>query len=246
MSNDFNGMSMSAFEILDVLGMHRRSGKIQIVCDSDAYGLHLFRGRVIFATSSLRSLRLGHLLLQSGSVQPTYLHDVLRGRRTVARDQALGSVLVRDGAITIADLAAGVEEQAVQVLTRVNALSGATFMHHGDEPIPLGIEIVPLETERLLQEAGRRHVESISAQVMQRLLPPREAPLTLNVHLALVSYMLTDAELLVALNVDRGSSSLGRLLSTLPLDQLTLHRTVISLLERGYLKAGETPLRFDL
>ena len=246
MSIEFNGVSLGAPEILDALGIHRRSGKIQIVCESDAYGLHVFRGRVIYATSSHRSLRLGHLLLQRGSVQPNYLHDVLRGRRTVARDQALGSVLVREGAITVADLAAGIEEQAIQVLSRVLALERATFMHHGDEPIPLGIEIVPLETDQLLREAGRRHVEIVSAHVMERLLPASDVQLRINVQLALVSHMLTDAELLVALNVDRGSSCLDRLGSTLPLDQMTLKRTVISLLERGYIIAGEPPLRFDL
>ena len=171
---------------------------------------------------------------------------MLRGRRTVARDQALGSVLVREGAITVADLAAGIEEQAIQVLSRVLALERATFMHHGDEPIPLGIEIVPLETDQLLREAGRRHVETVSAHVMERLLPASDVQLRINVQLALVSHMLTDAELLVALNVDRGSSCLDRLGSTLPLDQMTLKRTVISLLERGYIIAGEPPLRFDL
>lgn len=246
MTSEFSGAQLSATEILDALGIHRRSGKIQIVCDSDAYGLHVFHGRVIYATSSHRSLRLGHLLLQRGSVQPNYLHDVLRGRRSVARDQALGSVLVREGAISVDDLAAGVEEQAIQVLSRVVALEHATFMHHGDEPIPMGIEIVPLDTEHLVHEAGRRHLELVAAHVIQRMLPAPDVPLLLNVRLALVSYMMTDAELLVALNVDRGSSSLSRLTSMLPLEPMLLKRTVISLLERGYLIAGEPPLRFDL
>ena len=47
MSIEFNGVSLGAPEILDALGIHRRSGKIQIVCESDAYGLNVFRGRVI-------------------------------------------------------------------------------------------------------------------------------------------------------------------------------------------------------
>lgn len=245
MSQWHRGEPLGAPEILDALGVHRRSGKIQIVADGDAYGFHIYRGQLIFGTSSQRTLRLGHLLLQRGAVQPMYLHEVLCGRRTVARDQALGSVLIRDGAITLEDLAAGIEEQAIEILSRVLALDGATFMYHGDEPIPPGIEIVPIVMEHVLTEAGKRHVQRASTFAMQRLLPPPDAQLRLAVQLALVSHKLTDAELLVALNVDRGTSTLDRLGTMLPLDQMTLRRTLISLIERGYLVTGEPPLRFE-
>lgn len=242
---EWTGEALGAVEILEVLGINRRTGTYQIVCDGDAYGLHVQHGEIIFATSSHRTLRLGHLLLQRGSVQPIYLHDVLRGRRTIARDQALGSVLIRDGALTIEDLAAGVAEQAIEILSRIVGLSGATYLYHGDDPMPTGIEVVPLNTSHLLEEAVNRQLNRASTLVMQRLLPSLDATLHLTVQLALVSYQLTDAELLVALHLDRSTSSLRRLGETLPLDPLTMKRTVISLLERGYIARGEPELRFD-
>jgi hypothetical protein len=242
---EWSGAPLGAVEILDVLGIHRRTGSFQVVCDGDAYGLHVQNGELIFATSSHRTLRLGHLLLQRGALQPIYLHDVLRGRRTIARDQALGSVLVRDGALTLKDLAAGIEEQAVEVLSRVIGLSHATYLYHGEEPIPSGIEIVPMNTRAVLDEAVDRHMNRASTRVMQRLLPPMDATLHLNVQIALVSYQLTDAELLVALHLDRSTSSLRRMEDALPLDPLTMKRTVISLLERGFVAKGEPELRFD-
>src|SRR5262249_42293768 len=159
---------------LDILGIHRRAGKIQIVVDSDAYAIHVEQGRILYATSTQRSLRLGHLLLQRGVVQPLYLHDILKGRRTVARHVALGSVLLRDGAITLQDLAAGVEEQATEILSRVLALDGATFIISIEEPIPTGIEIVPLDIETLMANADRRAIERMSHRLMQRLLPGRD------------------------------------------------------------------------
>lgn len=242
---EWTGEALGAAEILQVLGINRRTGTYQVVCDGDAYALHVQHGKIIFATSSHRTLRLGHLLLQRGAVQPIYLHDVLRGRRTIARDQALGSVLIRDGALTIEDLAAGIEEQAIEVLSRIVGLVGATYLYHGDDPMPAGIEIVPLQTDHLLQEAVNRHTSRASTRVMQRLLPSPDATLNLTVQLALVSYLLTDAELLVALHLDRSNSTLRRLEETLPLDQLTLKRSLISLLERGYVARGEPELRFD-
>lgn len=245
MTEEWRGESMSASDILDVLGLARRSGKIQIVSDGDAYGLHVASGRVIFATSSHRTLRLGHLLLQRGAVQPLYLHDVLRGRRTISRDQALGSVLVRDGAVSMDDLAAGVEEQAIEVISRVLGLESATFMYYGDDPVPQGIEIIALDTAYLVEEAMRRYVQRTAMRVLQRLLPGGDVQLSLNVQLAVVSFNLTDPELLVALHVDRGGATLNRLSAALPLDPMTLKRTIISLMERGYLVAGDPPLRFD-
>jgi hypothetical protein len=243
---DWTGEALGAVEILEVLGIHRRSGMYQVACDGEAYGLHMQDGKVIFATSSHRTLRLGHLLLQRGAVEPIYLHDVLRGRRTIARDQPLGRVLMRDGALTIQALACGIEEQAIEVLTRVIGLNGATYLYHPDEGVPDGIEIVPLNTQHIVEEATGRHLNRASTRVMQRLLPPEDTPLHLTVQLALVSYLLTDAELLVALHVDRATTTLKRLSQTLAIDPLTLKRTVIALLERGYLDRGEPELRFDL
>lgn len=237
--------TLDAVAALDVLGIHRRTGTFQVIFDSDAYAIRVQEGNLIYATSSQRTLRLGHLLLQRGAVQPIYLHDVLRGRRTIARDQALGRVLIRDGALSVDDLAAGVEEQAIEVIARVIGLSGATYLYHGEDPIPAGLEIVPLDTARLIRQAELRHAERACTRVMQRLLPSPETTLHLTVQIALVSHQMTDAELLVALNLDRSSSSLRRLGESLPLDSLTLRRTVISLLERGFIERGEPGLRFD-
>lgn len=239
MLDDPNESRNSVVQILESLGMHRRSGKVQIVVDADAYAIHVDRGQIIYATSSQRALRLGHLLLQRGAVQPIYLHEILKGQRTVARDAALGAVLVRDGAVTREDLAAGVEEQAVEVLARILEVEGATFLFSEEEPVPAGIEVLPIPIDRVLAAAEQRNVERIGHRLLQRLLPRPDQWLRLAVQLALVSYQLSDAELLVALHVDRGAATVETLEKTLPLESLPLRRTIISLLERGYLVIGE-------
>lgn len=232
-----NGGSVA--QILEALGVHRRSGKCQIVVDADAYAVHVDRGNIIYATSSQRTLRLGHVLLQRGAVQPLYLHEILKGRRTVARDAALGSVLVRDGAVTMEDLAAGVEEQAVEVLARILDVEGATFLFSEEEPVPPGIEIVPIPIDRVLAEADRRNVERMGQRLLQRLLPRPDQAMRLAVQLALIAYLLNDTELLVALHVDRGAATVEALGQALPIEPLVLRRTVISLRERGYLTVAE-------
>src|SRR5512143_3709625 len=89
---------------------------------------------------------------------------------TSARDVALGTVLVRDGAVTRQDLAAGIEEQAVEILARICALDGATFMFSGEEPVPSGIEIVPLAVEQIVVAAEQRSVSRFVNRLLQRLL----------------------------------------------------------------------------
>src|SRR5262245_49899070 len=88
----------SVVATLEALGLRRRTGKIQVVADGDVYGIHVDGGRIILATSSNQSLRLGLLLLRRGLVEPLYLQDVLRGRRTVGERQALGRILISEGA----------------------------------------------------------------------------------------------------------------------------------------------------
>ena len=68
-------------------------------------------------------------------------------------------------------------------------------------------------------------------------MPAPDAELRLSVQLALVSYLLSDSELLVALQLDRGVSTLDRLSSIIPLDPISLKRAIITLIERGYLAA---------
>lgn len=222
--------------LLDLLAWRRASGKVQIVTDGDVYGIYIDAGRILAATSTHRTLRLGHLLLQRGAVEPIFLHDVLHGRRTLVAGRALGAMLVAEGALTLEALAVTVEEQAVEVLSRVLSLERATFLLIADEPLPAGMEIVPLDTARVMDAAVRRQTERASSRAMQRLLPRRDVPLLLTVHLALISHHLTDAELLVALQVDRGGATLDHLVGTLPLDMLTVKRTLIGLMERDFVR----------
>jgi hypothetical protein len=235
----------SVVATLEVLGLRRRTGKIQVVADGDVYGVHVDAGRVILATSSNQALRLGLLLLRRGLVDPLYLQDVLRGRRPAGERPALGRILVTEGAISRADLAAGVEEQCVEVISRILDFDAATFLFAGDDPVVNTIEIVPLDTDDLLAQAVRRQRERMAMRAMDLLLPPPSARLKLAVQLALVSVKLTDPELLVALAVDRGTTTLDALAVTVPLDRLTLRRTVIGLMERGYLVVATSPFGVD-
>jgi hypothetical protein len=185
--------------------------------------------------SSLRTLRLGHLLLQRGAVEPVFLHDVLYGRRSLPGGRALGAALIEEGAVTRVELIETVREQIVEVLARLSSIEDATVLMIADAPLPDGIEVVEFDTAQLIAEAHGRHAQRAAIRAMQRLLPAHDVEMTLSVQLALVSYLLSDAELLIALQLDRCDMTLDDLGTALPLDPMSLKRAVITLIERGYL-----------
>ena len=227
--------SFPVTDVFDLLGFQRATGKIQITAPSESFSLFVNKGRILVATSSLRTLRLGHLLLQRGAVEPVFLHDVLHGRRSVTGGRALGAALIAEGAVTMLDMLATVEEQIIEILARLLSVHEATVLMIADEPLPGGLEIADFDTDALLEEANRRQARRAAVRAMQRLLPAHDVELELSIQLALVSYQLTDSELLVALQIDKGAMTLDRLGSIVPLNPLALKRAVITLLERGYL-----------
>ena len=145
-------------------------------------------------------------------------------------------MLLAEGAVSVEDLAFTVEEQVVEVLTRLLALDRAPLLLIVDEPLPTGMRIVTLDTLRVMDGAVARQSERASSRAMSRLLPRADVPLALTVNLALISHQLTDAELLVALQIDRNRANLDALVATLPLDALTIKRTLIALMERDFVR----------
>lgn len=218
---------------LDALGLHWRSGRLLAIAGETTFGVHLDAGRVILATSTQRSLRLGHLLLQIGAIRPSFLDEILHGDRSIDRTQALGRVLVREGAVSRADLATGVEEQCVEVLARMMETPGAVFLHVVDEALPSEIEIVPLETNRLLRAASVRADNRAAIRAMRRLLPDSNAILISTSPAAGRSRSLTETELAVAISVERGVNRLADLCASLEFDPLDVKRALIGLMERG-------------
>jgi hypothetical protein len=152
---------------------------------------------------------------------------------------------VQEGVITRADLAAGVEEQCVEVISCILDFDTATFIFAGDAPIVNGIEIVPLDTDHLLRQAAARQHDRMATRAMDLLLPPPAVRLKLAVQPALISVKLTDPEPLVALAIDRGTATLDGLAVTVSLDRLNLRRTVIGLMERHYLVAAASAYGVD-
>ena len=74
--------------ILQLLGLRRATGRLQIVADGDDVSLYLADGRLILVTSSRLPLRLGRVLLQLRQ-----LHEALREQESGGHARSLGCLL---------------------------------------------------------------------------------------------------------------------------------------------------------
>ena len=209
-------------QLFDLIGLSRLSGKVEVSGRTELFALFVDRGTIVAASSNLRTLRLGHLLLQRGAVEPLYLHDVLLGRRAVPRMRALGGTLLDEGAVTRAELLATIDEQIAEILARIMALHQPLIRVIADEPLPDGLERGEVNFGDLTAEADRRYARRLANRALMRLLPLPDQGIRLQAQLGVISGTLSDTELLVALEIDQGATTLNRLGSAVPVDPLKL------------------------
>jgi Domain of unknown function (DUF4388) len=236
---DSSDNALDVLAILDTLGLRRRTGKILAISSGETYGFYLDRGRMLMASSSWTNLRLGRTLVRRGSLRSDRLEQSLVLQTTLADHPSIGTVLMEDGALTREDLALAIEDQCVAILTRTLEMRDANFLFDRNEPAPRHIEVVPLDTNFLVDEAIRRIDERRAIGAMQRLMPSPTARLALSTAIAEVALDLNDDELSVALAVNRRSPTVIDLLQGLDFNLVRLQRAIISLRERGLLVANE-------
>jgi hypothetical protein len=148
----------------------------------------------------------------------------------------LGSILIDSGDITESELQQCVEEQCIEVLSRVISASSGNFVFHADARVSPRTEIVPLNSDRILLEAARR-TDSLAA--LRGMLPDDGAPLMLNIDIENSADALNDAEVSIASALYNRSANLRELSASVPFDDATLWQILISMRAQGWVVDGE-------
>jgi hypothetical protein len=181
------------------------------------------------------ALRLGRMLVRMGFLDSDQLREALLRQENGARAQPLGSLLLQHSYVTEAQLSHCVEEQCVEILSRVIAVEHGIFIYHKGVAVPARTEIIPLNADRIILEATRRTDELVR---LRDLLPDEHSPLMLTMEIEAVAETLSDAEVSVAAALQAGALSIVELASRLSLDNVSLWRTIVSMRERGLIVAG--------
>jgi hypothetical protein len=225
-------------DLLYIFDVRRQTGKLTISANGDEISLFLEDGRLVLVTSTNLSLRLGRLLLRLGLIDAIQLRKALQEQEAGGPHRSLGRILVDRGWLAEADLARCVEEQCIRAMARVIGGQSGVFVWTMGTRANLGVEIVSLNTDRILLEAIRRTDE---LAMLSDRLPPPDAPLFLCTGKDDAIESMTEAEFQVASALQSSAGSLTELTEQVTLDEVAIAQTVVSLRERGLILAGHEP-----
>ena len=219
-------------DLLYLLALRRQSGRLAVSSNGEEVSLYLERGQLILVTSSNASLRLGRMLIRLGFLDDDRLREVLQIQEHHCQGQPLGRVLLDYDFISESQLSACVEEQCIEILSRVISASDGIFVYHRGTAASAGTMIIPLNADRIVLDATRRSDE---LSTMRSLLPSENAPLMLSETINDVAEYLSDHEVFLAASLQAGAVSIHDVSNLGLMEELELWRTVLSLRERGHI-----------
>lgn len=221
----------SVADLLTMISKRKRSGRLVVKTGGDEIALYFESGRLVRVTSGDIALRIGRMLVRQGLIDTARLLEALHLQAEDERNAPIGEVLIRKGWITETDLQRCLEEQSIEVLSRVMSAGPGLFTYEAGLKADGGAELTPLEPMALLEIAEER---TAALAVIQGQLPGHLTPIFLNVpSTALVELQLSyGAAEGIVMNVLRtGPKTYPELSMQSALDNLTLGVAVITLLE---------------
>jgi hypothetical protein len=144
----------SPADVLQFLGYVRADGVVELQGTAGSARVYLEDGRISAVSTDVDRPRLGAILGRRGQVGEAELEQALQ--RAVPRGRLLGETLVESGTLSPEDLAGALEDQLLQVLSRVLAWECGSFQFQAGvcAEIPRLPARPPLD--RLLFEGLRR------------------------------------------------------------------------------------------
>ena len=150
-------------DVLQILAMGEKSGKIKLT-QRDADGvIVLQRGRIIYAASSSARETLGHILISEQMITEEQLMKALEMQHKAIEEKRLGACLIEVGALDEETLEWVVTKQIEKVITELMAWKGGYFKFEAMDlrgPSEIGVDaenlllVQGLSAERILLNAG--------------------------------------------------------------------------------------------
>jgi len=150
----------SLADILQLIGLQRKTGILRLTGSEDTVSVLFESGRIVGAESEKKRMedRLGHVLLKTNKVTQAQLNRVLTQQRETGR--RIGDLLIQDEFLSADDLGRALVLQVTQVIYRLfrwskgefrfAQTSAVDYQHHHFHPIP--VDSVLMEGMRILDE----------------------------------------------------------------------------------------------
>lgn len=146
----------SLADILQLIGLQRKTGILLLKGAEDTVSVMFEEGRIVGAESKVRHLedRLGHVLLKTGKVPRAELNRMLRKQKETG--QRIGDLLVQGTALSDEDLGRALALQVTQIVYRLFRWSEAEFRFTQTSTMDYERErFRPIQVESMLMEGLR-------------------------------------------------------------------------------------------
>src|SRR3954452_13681149 len=220
-------------DLLYLLAIRQQSGRLAIAASGDEVSLLIYQGRMIVVTSNNPAMRLGRMLVQLEYLTNDRLREALRFQEQRGVGRSLGTILVREGFISDDQLSHCVEEQCIEVLSRIIVANEGVFVFHAGERPSARTEIVPLNPDRIMLGATRR-ADEITA--LKDALPDPAIALTVTELVDQYADQTTDTEAQITAALYRNPTTMRNLEEIVQPPDIELWRAMVNLRERGVVR----------
>lgn len=213
-------------DLLYLIALRSQTGKLSVSTNGDDVGLYFDHGQLILVKSSNPALRLGQTIVRMGLLSNEQLREALGRQERDVISRSIGTLLIKYQHITEQQLSMAVEEQCIEILSRVIVGDSGTFVFSPEPSLPSRTEIIRLHADRIIIEAIRRSDE---LDKLRDQLPDMKATLELVADVVAIADSLSDHEMIVATELQRAGASINELSYRLAMDQLALWKAIIGL-----------------
>jgi Domain of unknown function (DUF4388) len=140
-------------DLLYLLALRHRTGRLSIVTSRILAHLYLARGRLVLATSTDPALRLGQILIAAGAITADGLAEALAEQTRSPRAGALGPLLIERGLATADVVDRALRAQMFGVLVHVLTATDGRFLFQRGVRVPPNVSIPDIDTDLLILES---------------------------------------------------------------------------------------------
>ena len=156
-----NLKDFSTTQLLNLVNMARKTGKLTLGGQSQDTLLFFKEGRLIHATTTTDEGHLAAMLLKVGKITEDQMNTV-NNQHGDASDKVMGKYLMESRLVSRDDIVQGVKDYMLGIVYDLFTWEDGTFLFEQDIlptrdriTIPLNLDNVILEGSRRIQEAGR-------------------------------------------------------------------------------------------
>lgn len=221
--------SLGVADLFGLLNMTQKSGRVVVQTPSFSKYVSFQRGDVVFAGSSVKEDRLGHILYKTGMLSKEQWEHV---ESKISANKRFGAILLEEKLLTSKDLYEGVRYQIEEIVYSLFGVTEGFFAFYEGEAADEELSVGTLGTQSLLMEGFQRldEYKLIAERIPTRHVIFRVAP-------KLPSLPLEEGDKKLLELID-GASSVDGLIRRGRLGEFNTYKILFKLLKMGFIEHG--------